>query len=65
MKNIVRNLENGLLSGEDRSLETNDGCIRHELKLSGGKEPQLVCSIHAEMNAIAGAARKGLKDWRS
>ena len=47
--------------GEDRSLETNDGCIRHELKLSGGKEPQLVCSIHAEMNAIAGAARKGIK----
>lgn len=39
----------------------NNGCIRHELKLSGGKEPQLVCSIHAEINAIAGAARKGIK----
>lgn len=39
----------------------NIGCIRQELKLSGGKEPQLVCSIHAEMNVIAGAARKGIK----
>lgn len=39
----------------------NSGCIRHELKLSGGKEPQLACSIHAEINAIVSAARKGTK----
>ena len=39
----------------------NIGCVRQELKLSGGKEPQLVCSIHAEINAIAGAAREGIK----
>lgn len=48
-------------SGEDRPLEANAGCIRHELKLSGGKEPQLVCSIHAEISAIAKAARQGIK----
>ena len=38
-----------------------NGCIRDELKLSGGKEPQLVCSIHAEINAIVNSARKGIK----
>lgn len=41
--------------------QTNKGCIRHELKLSGGNEPQLVCSIHAEISAIAKAARRGIK----
>ncbi len=35
------------------------GCIRHELKLSGGREPQLVCSIHAEILAIIRSAKNG------
>ncbi|MBI5356078.1 hypothetical protein HZB78_00500 [Candidatus Collierbacteria bacterium] len=38
----------------------NEGCIRHELKLSGGKDAEKVCSIHAEVNAIAKAARQGI-----
>ena len=56
-----RQVNKGPAAGQGRAFDTNVGCIRQELKLSGGKEPQLVCSIHAEMNAIAGAARKGLK----
>ena len=39
----------------------NEGCIRHKLKLSGGKDAEKVCSIHAEVNAIAKAARQGIK----
>ena len=49
------------LHGKVTPYQANQGCIRHELKLSGGKDPQLVCSIHAEINAIAKAARKGIK----
>jgi deoxycytidylate deaminase len=49
------------LPGKVTPYQANQGCIRHELKLSGGREPQLVCSIHAEINAIAGVARKGIK----
>ena len=37
----------------------NEGCIRHKLKLSGGKDAEKVCSVHAEVNAIATAARRG------
>jgi deoxycytidylate deaminase len=38
----------------------NGGCIRHELNLSQGREIEKVCSVHAEVNAIAAAARKGI-----
>ena len=38
--------------GKVTPYQANQGCIRHELKLSGGKNPQLVCSIHAEILAI-------------
>ena len=38
----------------------NKGCYRRELNLSGGKEIEKVCSIHAESQAIASAAKKGI-----
>ena len=38
----------------------NEGCIRHDLSLSQGKEIEKSCSIHAEVNAIAKAARQGI-----
>lgn len=38
----------------------NEGCIRHDHDLSQGKDIEKVCSIHAEANAIAKAARKGI-----
>lgn len=44
-----------------RPLHTNEGCIRHELRLSQGREIEKVCSVHAEANAIARAARQGIK----
>lgn len=44
-----------------RPLPTNAGCIRHELNLSQGRNIEKVCSIHAETNAIASAARRGIK----
>ena len=47
------------LSGKVIPYQTNQGCIRHELKLSGGKEPQLVCSIHAEILAIIRSVSQG------
>lgn len=40
--------------------QQNIGCIRHELHLSQGAEIEKVCSIHAEANAIAKAAKKGI-----
>jgi dCMP deaminase len=39
---------------------TNAGCIRHDLGLSQGQEIEKCCSIHAEVNAIAAAARQGI-----
>jgi len=57
-----REFRKGVTSpGKVTPYQANQGCIRHELKLSGGKDPQLVCSIHAEINVIAKAARKGIK----
>ncbi len=44
-----------------RPYHHNEGCIRHELKLSGGKDAEKVCSVHAETSAIAKAARRGIK----
>lgn len=44
---------------EDRP-QNNAGCVRHDLGLSQGKEIEKACSIHAEANAIALAARKGI-----
>ena len=39
----------------------NEGCVRYELNLSQGREIEKSCSIHAEVNTIANAARKGIK----
>ena len=39
----------------------NAGCVRHDLGLSQGKEIEKSCSVHAETNAIATAARRGIK----
>jgi len=39
----------------------NEGCSRKKLKLSGGRGLEVLCSVHAEINAIANAARKGIK----
>ena len=38
----------------------NNRCYREEHQLSGGKEIEKVCSIHAEASVIAQAARDGL-----
>lgn len=38
----------------------NEGCDRQKLGLSGGKDTQIACSIHAEALAIARAAQKGI-----
>lgn len=46
---------------QETPYHNNEGCIRHELKLSGGKDAEKVCSIHAETSAIAKAARRGIK----
>ncbi|MDO8656350.1 MAG: deaminase [Nanoarchaeota archaeon] len=43
------------------SIGESKGCIRYELGLSQGREIEKCCSIHAEINAIAKAARKGIK----
>ncbi|MBI4215152.1 MAG: hypothetical protein HY602_00300 [Parcubacteria group bacterium] len=39
----------------------NIGCIRHDLGISQGKQIEKACSVHAEVNAIAKAARQGIK----
>jgi|GEM_PF-912050 dCMP deaminase len=36
------------------------GCVREQQHLHGGKEPDKVCSIHAEAYAVAECARKGI-----
>jgi len=59
-KNFAKNFEN-IKSKKARPCHNNEGCIRHKLKLSGGKDAEKVCSIHAEVNAIAKAARQGIK----
>jgi len=41
--------------------QINVGCIRYELGLSQGREIEKSCSVHAEVNAIATAARRGIK----
>lgn len=51
-----RNKEEGRGKKED-----NIGCIRYELGLKQGTSPEKVCSVHAESNAIAKAARQGIK----
>ena len=43
-----------------KNANKNIGCVRHELGLSQGKEIEKVCSVHAEANAIAMAAKKGI-----
>lgn len=61
---IVRNGEiiakgwNATLPGEVYC--QNGSCIREKEHLHGGKEPDKVCSIHAEANAIAECARIGI-----
>lgn len=47
------------LRSKVRPYQTNEGCIRHDLGLSQGREIEKVCSVHAEANAIALAARQG------
>lgn len=55
-----RNALKGLaLPGKARPFH-NEGCVRHELGLSQGKEIEKVCSIHAEENAIAKAAKNAI-----
>ncbi len=49
---------NATLSGEVYC--QNGECIREKERLYGGKEPDKVCSIHAEAYAIAQCARKGI-----
>lgn len=44
-----------------RPYHTNEGCVRHDLGLSQGKEIEKVCSIHAEASAIAKAAKQGIQ----
>jgi len=39
----------------------NGTCIRKELGLSGGKDPDKVCTSHAEIGLIAYCAKKGIK----
>lgn len=51
-----RNKEEGRGKKED-----NIGCIRYELGLKQGTSPEKACSVHAEINAIAKAARRGIK----
>ena len=46
---------------KDKKPKDNFGCIRHDLGLSQGREIDKACSIHAEINVIAKAARKGIK----
>jgi dCMP deaminase len=41
--------------------KNNEGCVRHELGLKQGESPDRACSVHAEVNAIAKAARRGIK----
>jgi len=36
-------------------------CERQRLNLTGGHDPHIVCSIHAEVNLIAKAAAQGIK----
>ena len=38
----------------------NGQCERHKLNLTGGREPQICCAIHAEVNLIAKAAAAGI-----
>lgn len=58
----IKKLKKGLSFpyGKDnpyRKSQDNAGCIRHELGLSQGGEIEKTCSVHAEANAIAKAAR--------
>lgn len=38
----------------------NGACDRHKQGLTGGRDPQICCAIHAEVNLIAKAAAQGL-----
>lgn len=38
----------------------NEGCSRKKLELSGGRGLEVSCSVHAEADAIAKAAREGI-----
>lgn len=56
----IRALKGRTFPGKVRPYRTNEGCIRYELRLTQGAEIEKACSIHAEANAIAKAARKGI-----
>jgi len=56
--NVLVEAWNETLPGE--SFCQNGACYRQERGLSGGKEIEKVCSIHAESGAVAIAASKGI-----
>lgn len=46
--------------GPPGALGAHEGCVRHDLGLSQGREIEKCCSIHAEAQAVAECAKNGI-----